>query len=137
MTSRSKKQDKRHYLRIPKKATVVINKLVYPLNDNTVEAKTKNLSEKGICFSTPIQYPANTLLNLEIELHGWQNYLENVSSIVDNDSITKPLTAIGVVIWSKKVDGEEKYEVGVRFHDIYEDDYRAFYKYMDQLTKNT
>ena len=127
-------QDQRRFIRIPKEADLTINKLEYPLNGTTVEAKTKNLSSKGICFLTSTPYQVDSLLNLKIELQGWQNYLQSVSSIVDSRLLSKPLTAICQVVWTKKIADESGYEVGVRFQDIYEDDYQAFYKYLDKFT---
>lgn len=135
MTDTSR-HDKRQFLRIPQEADVAVSQLQYPMTGNMVEATAKNLSEDGICFSTSTLFEKNTYVNLEIDLLGWQNYRQNVSSIVDTSSLTKPLTAIGVVVWSQPINGNKEYEIGVRFHDIYEDDLRAFSTYLRDITEN-
>ncbi|MCI5157747.1 MAG: hypothetical protein D3906_04775, partial [Candidatus Electrothrix sp. AUS1_2] len=65
---------------------------------------------------------------------GWQHYLRTTSAIIDADTVSKPLTAIAEVVWSKKLrDNEEMYTVGVLFRDIYEDDLQAFKKYLGKM----
>jgi hypothetical protein len=90
---------------------------------------------RGICFITAESYEPGILLNLDIDLRGWQQYLQNVFSIIDADTITKPLTAIAEVVWSKKMPGQQGYKVGVRFQDIYEDDLLALQKYFAKITE--
>jgi len=135
MPPHSTDQDKRRFLRVPKETVVTVSRLEYPLTNATAEpATTKNMSGKGICFTAPTLYQPNTLLNLQIELRGWQQHLHNVASIVDAASLTKPLTAIAEVIWSRELPGTQECEVGVCFKDIYADDYHAFIKYLEYLT---
>lgn len=135
MTSHSTERDKRRFLRVPKETAVTVNRLVYPLTDTAAEpAITKNMSEKGICFTATTLYHPNTLLNLKIELRGWQQHLHNVSSIIDASSLTKPLTAIAEVMWSREVPESQECEVGVYFKDIYEDEYQAFIKYLELIS---
>lgn len=137
MTPHSTDSEKRQFLRLPKETSVTVNRLEYPLTNARAEPVTaKNLSGNGICFTSPTKYQPNTLLDLKIELRGWQQHLHNISSIIDAATLTKPLTAIGEVMWSKELPQGEGYEVGVFFKDIYEDDYRAFLKYMERITKN-
>lgn len=136
MTPHSTDQDKRRFLRVPKETAVTVTRLEYPLTNATANpGTTKNMSEKGICFTAQTLYQPNTLLNLKIELRGWQQYLHNVASIVDAYSLTKPLTAIAEVIWSRELPGSRECEVGVCFKDIYEDEYQAFIKYLKHVTK--
>ena len=138
MAPYSGEHDKRQYLRIATDTVVKVSRLEYPTTSMPTEtANTKDMSEKGICFTAPTLYQQGTLMNLKIELRGWQQYLHNVASIVDVALLTKPLTAIAEVRWSKKLPGGRKYEIGVCFKDIYEDDYQAFMKYLEQLiTRN-
>lgn len=136
MTTHSTDQEKRQFLRLPKETSVTVNRLEYPLTKVKAEpVTTKNLSGNGICFTSQTKYKPNTLLDLKIELRGWQQHLHNIASIIDAATLTKPLTAIGEVMWSKELPEGDGYEVGVFFKDIYEDDYRAFLKYLERITK--
>ncbi|MEN8189177.1 MAG: PilZ domain-containing protein [Thermodesulfobacteriota bacterium] len=128
--------DNRKFQRVPKKVTMTVKKLEYPVSGNSGEpAMTKNMANRGVCFNTAESYENGTLLNLEIDLRGWQHYLKNVFSIVDAATVTKPLTAIAEVAWSKKLGKGEGYEIGVRFTDIYEDDYQAFQRYLNKMVE--
>lgn len=137
MTPHSIDSEKRQFLRLPRETSVIVNRLEYPLTNVRAEpVTTKNLSGNGICFTSPTKYQPKTLLDLKIELRGWQQHLHNISSIIDAATLTKPLTAIGEVMWSKELPDGEGYEVGVFFKDIYEDDYNAFLKYLGRVTQN-
>lgn len=137
MTTQPKDHEKRQFLRLPREMSISVNRLEYPLSTKKGEAViSKNLSGNGICFLSPKQYEPNTLLDLKIDLRGWQQHLRNISAIVDTATLTKPLTAIGEVIWSKELPDGGGYEVGVSFKDIYEDDHHAFLKYIGKITEN-
>jgi hypothetical protein len=126
---------KRKFQRIPKEVPINVKKLAYPLPEGLEErGAEKNIGENGICFSTQTLYEPKTMLNLEIKLTGWQHHKKNVSSMLDPLAATAPLTAIAEVIWLKKLSGNRGYEVGVKFADIYEDDYKALKKHLDSKT---
>jgi len=127
-------QDKREFPRIPKNVTMTVKRLQYPMANVAAEpAITKDVTSMGVCFITSEFYEPGSLLNLDIDLHGWQQYLQNVFSIIDAATITKPLTAIAEVVWSKKLPGDVGYKVGIRFKDIYEDDFQALQKYLTKI----
>ena len=131
MNNLSINKEKRKFPRIPKEVSINIKKLTYPMQEGHGESGTgKNIGENGICFFTPTSYKPKTMLSLEIRLTGWQRHKKNVSSILDHSKAKAPLTAIGEVVWSKKVMGRSGYEVGIKFVDIYEDDLKALKKHL-------
>ena len=135
MDLHSTDDDKRRHLRVPKETSLTVNRLEYPLTNAAAEPATiKDISANGLCFIGPTLYEPGTLLNLTIELRGWQQYLHNVISIINAASLTKPLAAIAEVVWSKELSGTQGCEVGVSFKDIYADEYQAFTKYMGKIT---
>lgn len=128
-------KDKREFPRVPKNVTIVVKRLEYPLTSAKPNpAITKDVAGRGLCFVSTEAYEPGCLLCLEIELRGWQQYLQNVFSIVDAATVSKPLTAIGEVVWSKQLSSNKGYRVGVCFQDIYEDDRKAFQKYLAKIT---
>ena len=134
MSNLSTDKEKRKFPRIPKEVAVNIKKLAYPLPEGLGESGVgRNMGENGICFSTPTSYEPKTMLSLEIKLTGWQHHKKNVSSILDHSKVKAPLTAIGEVVWSKKLMGRSGYEVGIKFVDIYEDDLKALKKHLDSM----
>ena len=134
MSNLSTGKEKRKFPRIPKEVAVNIKKIAYPLPEGPGESGVgRNMGENGICFSTTTSYEPKTMLSLEIKLTGWQHHKKNVSSILDHSKVKAPLTAIGEVVWSKKLMGRPGYEVGVKFVDIYEDDLKALKKHLDSM----
>lgn len=121
--------------RIDKQVKLSISRLQYPMTD--VEMKigyTSNVSETGLCFTTDELFKNGTILQIIVEFMGWQHYLRTTTALVDVDSVSKPLTAVAEVVWSKKItDEEERYAVGVQFKDIYEDDLHAFKTYLRKM----
>jgi hypothetical protein len=120
--------------RIDKQVKLSVSKLQYPMTNAVVKAAvTGNVSETGLCFTTDVLYKNGTMLHLVVEFRGWQHYLQNTTAIVDAYAASKPLTAVAEVIWSKKRSDDTSYIVGVLFKDIYEDDLRAFKKYLGMM----
>jgi len=129
--------NRRENPRVERQASLLVTKLQYPMiNLQAKPASTKNLAEQGLCFVSGELYEPGSILQLVVDLRGWQQYLNNIVTILDTGSAAKPLTAIAEVIWAQQVQDEEKYEIGVRFKDIYEDDLRAFKKYLEKLFSN-
>jgi len=134
MNNLTAEKEKRKFPRIPREVPIKIKKLAYPLQEDTGEDGIgKNIGENGICFFTSTSYEPKTMLGLEIKLTGWQHHKKSVSTMLDPLATTAPLTAIAEVIWSKKLSGSRGYEVGVKFADIYEDDYKALKKHLDSI----
>ncbi len=131
------KKCRRKAPRIDKHVSLNVTKLQYPVTDAEMKtAITDNVSETGLCFTAEAPYSNGTVLQLVIDLQGWQHYIQNTSAIVDTGIAVKPLTALAEVIWSAKPDGKDTYTVGVLFKDIYEDDLRAFKQYLGQMLGN-
>ncbi|WPD20786.1 MAG: PilZ domain-containing protein [Candidatus Electrothrix aestuarii] len=126
---------RRNSPRFDKQVKLTVGKLSYPMNNVDMKiGYTSNVSETGICFTCDELFENGTVIQLVVELVGWQHYLQTTSAIIDSDTVSKPLTAIAEVVWSKKLtDSEDMYAVGVLFKDIYEDDLQAFKKYLRKM----
>ena len=134
-------KEQRDFARIPNNIRIEIGKIIYPLPQSPeAEGLGKNISEGGVCFSSFSSYQPGTKLNLKMEIKGWKNYKKNFSMFFDGTA-NAPLSVIAEVVWcttvpaGSKYEGS-KYEIGVKFLDIYEDDYHAFLKYLEKQTKN-
>lgn len=124
---------KREFQRIPKEVSIEVNRISYPLSEEPGEsALGRDLGGGGMSFVVSIPYEPKTIVTLEINITGWHGYKKPFSRILDV-SAESPLTAIGEVVWCKRPTDDSEYEVGIKFLDIYEDDYRAFMKYLDEL----
>lgn len=128
--------DKRDFPRLPKEVSVTLAKLEYPFSIEVEESGTlKNIAKGGIGLTVANAYEPGTRLSLKINLKGWRRYVKSVASIIDDSAgtvATTPLTAIAEVVWmSPSSDGV--YEIGVKFLDIYEDEYNALKKYLENM----
>lgn len=137
MTQAQTDHDQRNYSRLPKEVSVAVAKLEYPLPENVGEAATlKNIAKGGICFVVANHYELGTRLSLKINLKGWRRYVKSVASIIDDSAgtvTTTPLTAIAEVVWANLAPDDSGYEIGVKFLDIYEDEYNALKKYLENM----
>ncbi len=122
--------EQRKFSRLSKEIAIEVNKLSYPISKDPGERRVcKNISGGGICITVPRSYEAKTLLSMRINIPGWQGYKKPFSMVLDISSESS-LTAIGEVSWCKKLSDGSGYEIGIRFLDIYEDDYRALTEYL-------
>ena len=131
----TKEECRREAPRLDKQVKLKIGELQYPMTDVVMKiGYTNNVSENGLCFVANELFKNGTVVQLVVDLVGWQHYLRSTAAIIDVQAASKPLTAVAEVVWSKKiVDGKEKYAVGVQFKDIYEDDLQAFKKYLGRI----
>jgi len=120
---------------ISKEVPIEVQKVSYPLRKESGEmAVAKDIANNGICFEVPSELATKTLLSLKIGLPGWQHHKKNVTAIVDDAAAAAPLTAIAEVVWSKKLSSGKGYSIGVKFLDIYEDDFNALKNYLRNIT---
>ncbi len=124
----------RKFPRIPKEYPIKVAEIAFPLKEGAGKTGfAKNVSGSGICFIVSSPYKPKTLINLKIDMVGWQRHKKNVSSVLDSISAVAPLSAIAEVVWCEKLSNSAEYEIGVKFLDIYEDDYEALKKYLDEI----
>lgn len=106
--------------------------LSYPLSKEPgTQVLGSNISAGGICFFVQDFYEDKTMLNLKIRLKGWQGYKKPFSRLHDIAE-ESPLTAIGEVAWCRASDTGSGFYVGLRFVNIYEDDYKALTAYISK-----
>lgn len=129
--------DQRDFPRLPKQVPVAIAKLEYPFTAEAEQsAMLKNIAKGGIGLAVTDYYKPGTRLSLKISLKGWRRYLKSVASIMDDTAGTvaiAPLAAIAEVIWTSPLPDGAGYEIGVKFLDIYEDEYNALKKYLENM----
>lgn len=129
--------ESRQFQRRLKEVTVEVSELKYPLEKEATEiTNIKDISPTGICFSSAILFKPKTILTATIHLAGWQRHKKNLSFMLDDTAIGKPLTVIAEVVWSKKERKKKSYEIGLKFTDINDDDYQALKKFLAPLEKN-
>ena len=123
-------KESRSHKRILKDAKVEHRELFYPLEDREVKVtRMKNIGGGGLLIMMDQQCPAGTLLELEIELRDWARHHPGFfkQGVPDLD---RRITVLAEVVWTGPAQpgekGEEpRYNVGVKFTNIYEDDLKG------------
>ena len=119
----------RQFPRLPKEVQVEVSELTYPLPTEPGEVvQSKDISAVGICFISSTLFKPGTILKVNIHLAGWQRHKKNLSVLLDDAALTKPLSVIAEVVWSKKSGTGKGNEIGIKFRDITDDDFQAIKK---------
>ena len=117
----------RQFPRLPKEVQVEVSELTYPLPTEPGEVvQSKDISAVGICFISFTLFKPGTILTVNIYLAGWQRHKKNLSVLLDDAALTRPLSVIAEVVWSKK--SGKGNEIGIKFRDITDDDFQAIKK---------
>ncbi len=125
--------ENRSFSRLSKEMTVNLSELSYPVeNERESTVRSKDIGGGGICLKTREQFEPRTLVNLKIKIENLEGYKRPFSMFLDKSN-SSPLTAVAEVIWSNEYSEEFEYLTGIKFLDIYEDDYRGL---MEFLTVN-
>lgn len=122
--------DQRQFHRISEDVIIEAKKIVYPMTTSGQRGVGVNISAGGICFSGPTAFKPGDLIELEIQLTGWQRHKRSYAAVIDDNQALAPLTAISRVAWCHTRPDQERFDIGVTFVDIYPDDYQALQKYI-------
>ena len=129
MSKKKTDNESREFPRLPKEVKIEVNELTYPLPTQPGEvARSKDISPVGVCFFSPTLYKTGTILTVNVHLAGWQRHKKNLTVLLDDEALAKPLSVIAEVVWSKKGKKGADNEVGIKFSDITEDDFQAIIK---------
>ena len=135
MPKKNKNITARECTRIPKEIQIEVKKIEYPLSNEPGDyGTTKDIAKQGICFTTATQYEAGETLSLNMKINGWHRHRKGLKTILSNEiSEADMLTVIAEVIWTKKSDDKQGYDIGVKFINVYEDDMIALEKYFSTV----
>lgn len=127
--SRDDQDDIRAFPRLPKQVKVELKELAYPMPTGPgEEARSKDISPAGICCISSTPFEPGTLLTATIHLIGWQRHKKGLAARLDGSALTKPLSVVAEVVWSRKASDGTGHETGIKFRDIADDDYQAIRK---------
>ena len=127
--SQQSQNEFREYPRFPKEVQVEISELTYPLSTEPGEiVQSRDISPIGIRFTSPTQFKPGTILTVNIHLAGWQRHKKDLSVLLDDAALIKPLSVIAEVVWCRESSTERNHEIGINFRDIPHDDFQAIKK---------
>jgi hypothetical protein len=124
-------EERRSFPRIPKAVTVEVIKLLFPLPTKPDSvALGKDISGGGISFTSDMPFDIGSSLSLKIHLKGLAEHRKPHSYLVDIAQ-SQPLAALGEVVWCRPSSESGRYDVGLHFTNIYEDDFKALMQYLE------
>ncbi|MDY6856869.1 MAG: PilZ domain-containing protein [Thermodesulfobacteriota bacterium] len=125
-------KERRSCIRLPKNTRVEYHALKYPLDNMDIEEATvKNIGGGGLMFESNRIIEVGTVIQVDITLQGWHKFKPGFFKVHES-SISRPVTAIAEVVRTEEIIKEERYEIGVKFINIYEDDLKGLIEFMDK-----
>lgn len=126
--------ERRQYRRIPMGATVSFQEISFQKEVSSDQSVYLDVSAGGLLLSSSKEYPLDTLLKLEIRVPGWGKHQGHFAPAHEMD--LRPLVAVGQVVRVEKLESGE-YELGVKFMNVYPDDWSALVKYIEASLPST
>jgi len=125
--------NKRRYRRLPKSSALKISTLSFSGKTDEDNVVYKDVGGGGILFESGALYNIGTLLKLKVDVPGWGKFINNFKRPEENDK--KVLTAIGEVVRVEEINKDKLYEIGVKFVNLHENDFKALMKYIDSIVE--
>jgi c-di-GMP-binding flagellar brake protein YcgR len=120
--------ERRNYRRMPMGATVGFQELSFSTAPEAATSVYGDISAGGLLLSSPKAIPLGTLLKLELRVPGWGKHQGRFGPAHDQD--LRPLVAVGQVVRIETM-GEDEFELGVKFLNVYPDDQEALRKFIE------
>jgi len=118
-------KDRRQFQRLNKELGVEVRKFVYPLkNQRIIKTKCLNISPGGILLDIPEKFNVGDKVQLTLYVPGLNKYHPSFFKVFES-SLNQSLVAVAEVVRVELKGGS--YKVGIKFLNIYEDDWKALY----------
>jgi len=108
--------DQREFVRVPDCSDVVYTPVS---SGKKIKSEVKDISQAGICFLSEEKLEPGTTIELTLTL----------------EKIDFSFVAKGVVRWVNEVVKNRRYEVGIKFVDLPDQDIRRLLNYMNSMKK--
>ena len=118
-------KDRRQFQRLNKELEVEVRKFVYPLkNQRIIKTKCLNISPGGILLDIPEKFNVGDKVQLTLYIPGLNKYHPSFFKVFES-SVNQSLVAVAEVVRVELKGGS--YKIGIKFLNIYEDDWKALY----------
>ena len=128
----SAQDERRKFTRLPKNYKVEIRELTFPLNKDWLPLKCVDISAGGLRLVTSCKFSPGQRLQVKIYIPGLNKFHPSFFKVFESD-VGQSLEAVAEVAWVKEILPLAKYELGLRFVDVYEDDWRALHNMIKRL----
>ncbi len=118
-------RDRREYKRLNKELKVEVRRFVFPVKSQRVIAsRCLNISPGGILLEVSEPFAVGDKLQLTLYVPGLNRYHPSFFKVFES-SVNQSLIAVAEVVRIERAFGT--YRMGVKFLNIYEDDWKALY----------
>ncbi len=127
-------RDRREYKRLNKELKVEVRRFVFPIKSQRVIAsRCLNISPGGILLEVHEPFSVGDKLQLTLYVPGLNKYHPSFFKVFES-SVNQSLIAVAEVVRMERAFGT--YRLGIKFLNIYEDDWKALYNLlMRELSK--
>ncbi len=120
--------EKRKYYRLQRKFELKVAKWSFPLKKQKwYEIYSVDIGAGGIRFEVPFAPEKGEILQFKLLIPGLRKHYPGFSKVFALD--TEEFFGLGEVIWVQKIN-EKKFEVGLQFSNIFEDDWQALVDFL-------
>ncbi len=117
--------ERRGSARLPKEYHVSVRKLDFPLSgQEEIALKSVDISTGGLRIQSPVKLESSQMLQVGITMPRLNKYHPSYFKVFESD-VSQILHAVAEVAWVKEVFSARLYEIGIKFLDVDESDWRA------------
>ncbi len=121
-------KERREHSRLNKELKVDVRRFVYPLkSQRIIKTKCLNISPGGILLEVSEKFKKGEKLQLTLYVPGLNRHHPSFFKVFES-SINQSLLAVAEVVRSELKGGT--YQLGIKFLNIYEDDWQALYNFL-------
>ena len=119
--------ERREYSRLPKDFRIDLNKFAFPVNAQKVHStKCINISAGGLLLESSQKFEPGDKVQVRIYTPRLNKFHPSYFKVFETSNGQNVLAIAEVARTEEKIP-LQKYEVGVKFVDVYEDDWKALY----------
>lgn len=121
-------EERRQYERLAKKYRVEVKKFCFPLSaGGAKEVSCLNISAGGLLLESAEKFEVGEQLQVAIYISLLNKFHPGFFKVFESD-IGSSLNAVAEVARVEKNVGGAGYKLGIKFVDVYEDDWKALYQ---------
>ncbi|GAB6886823.1 hypothetical protein JCM13304A_03210 [Desulfothermus okinawensis JCM 13304] len=127
-------KDRRKYQRLNKELRVELKRFIFPVkSQKVIKTKCLNISPGGILLDVGEKFNIGEKIQLTLYVPGLNRYHPSFFKVFES-SLNQSLVAVAEVVRVELRGGS--YKVGVKFLNIYEDDWKALYNLLSREIKS-
>ena len=121
----SNESERREHTRLPKSYRVELREFKFPISaQKSVALSCVDISSGGLAVDSPRKFVFDEMVQVKIYIPRLNKYHPGYFKVFESD-VDQFLQAVAKVAWVKEIVPFSKYQLGLEFVDVYEDDWKA------------